>query len=123
MKRLTTKEEIIMQIIWQMKKAFAKEVWEAHEAPKPHINTVSTVMRKLVEKAYLDYEDFGSTYRYYPLISKEDYTRKVLGPKLAHFFDDSYKNVVAFFAKEEQISEEDLREIIDMIEQKKGKKK
>lgn len=110
-----------MQIIWQMEKAFAKEVWEALEAPRPHINTVSTVIRKLVDKGYLAYEDFGSTYRYYPLISKEDYTRKVLGPKLAHFFDDSYKNVVAFFAKEEQISEDDLREIIDMIEKKKGK--
>lgn len=111
-----------MQIIWQMEKAFAKEVWERHEAPKPHINTVSTVMRKLVDKGYLAYEDFGSTYRYYPLITKEEYTRNILGPKLATFFDDSYKNVVAFFAKEEQISEEDLREIIEMIEKKKGKK-
>ncbi len=122
MKRLTTKEEAIMQIIWQKGKAFAKEVWEEHEIPKPHINTVSTVMRKLVDKGYLAYEDFGSTYRYYPLISKEEYTRQILGPKLANFFDDSYKNVVAFFAKEEQISEKDLREIIEMIEKKKGKK-
>lgn len=111
-----------MQIVWRMEKAFAKEVWEAHEDPKPHINTVSTVMRKLVDKGYLDYEDFGSTYRYFPKITKEDYTRQILGPKLARFFDDSYKDVVAFFAKEEQISESDLREIIDMIEQKKGKK-
>lgn len=116
MQELTKKEEEIMQIFWKVGKAFVKDIREALPDPRPHVNTVSTAVRRLVDKGYLVFEDFGPTYRYYPLIDKEAYSRHFLAPKLADVFDDSYKNVVAFFAKEEKISKEDLEEIIRLIE-------
>ncbi|MCB0606671.1 MAG: BlaI/MecI/CopY family transcriptional regulator [Lewinellaceae bacterium] len=116
MKRLTPKEEEIMQAIWRLEKAFAKDVREALPEPKPHINTVSTVMRKLVKKGFLGFEDFGATHRYFAKVAKEDYSQEYLGEKLAGYFGDSYKEVVAFFAKEEKVSVADLKEIIRMIE-------
>lgn len=119
MEKLTKKEEEIMQVFWSMGRAFVKEIREQLPEPRPHVNTVSTAVRRLVDKGYLDFEDFGATYRYFPVISKEDYSREHLAPKLASVFGKSYKNVVAFFAKEEKITKEDLEEIIDMIEKKK----
>ncbi|GAB5551920.1 MAG: BlaI/MecI/CopY family transcriptional regulator [Saprospiraceae bacterium] len=119
MQALTKKEEEIMQLFWRQGKAFVKEIRAALPKPLPNINTVSTVVRRLVDKGYLAYEDFGPIYRYYAIIDKEAYSRQFLAPKLANVFDDSYKNVVAFFAKEEKISKADLEEIIRLIEQNK----
>ncbi|MEZ5040512.1 MAG: BlaI/MecI/CopY family transcriptional regulator [Saprospiraceae bacterium] len=119
MKRLTEKEEAIMAIIWQMKKAFTKEVMEALPEPKPHINTISTTMRRMVDKGYLKVEDFGTTHRYYPAISKKAYTKSFIKPVLEGLFGNSFKNVVAFFAEEKEISPDELKEIIDMIEKEK----
>lgn len=116
MKKLTEKEEAIMAIVWGKGRAFAKEVRSNLPDPKPHINTVSTAMRKMVEKGILGVEDFGSTHRYYPQFSKEAYTKEILSPKLSGLFGDSYKNVVAFFVKEEQMSVDDLKDVIRMIE-------
>ena len=121
MKALTKKEEEIMQIFWKLEKAFVKEIPEHLPNPKPHINTISTTVRRMQDKGYLGIENFGPTYRYHPLISKEEYTRQFLGPKLADVFGNSYKNVVAFFAQDEKITKEELQEIIDLIENKKGK--
>ncbi|NRB49755.1 MAG: BlaI/MecI/CopY family transcriptional regulator [Saprospiraceae bacterium] len=122
MKRLTEKEEAIMTIIWQLEKAFVKEVLEQLPEPKPHINTVSTTMRRLVQQGYLKYEDFGTTHRYYPAISKQAYTKSFIKPVLKGLFGNSIKNVVAFFAEEKEISPEELKEIIDMIENDEEKK-
>lgn len=120
MKPLTKKEEELMQLFWEQEKAFVKDIREALPDPKPHINTISTAVRRMVDKGYLGYEAFGSTYRYYPLIEKEAYSRQYLAPKLAAVFGSSYKNVVAFFAREEKITKEDLQEIINLIENEKG---
>jgi len=121
MKRLSEKEELLMQIIWRMEKAFAKEVREALPDPKPHINTVATTLQRLAGKGYLMFEDFGTTYRYWAAISKTEYTRKFVKPILNSLFGNSIKNAVAFFAEEEEISLADLKEIMDMIEKKKDK--
>ncbi len=120
MKRLSEKEEVLMKIVWKLGKAFAKEVREELPDPKPHINTVSTTMRRLADKGFLKYEDFGTTYRYSAAITQKQYNNKVVKPLLKSLFGDSIKNVVAFFAQEEEISKEELKEIIEMIE-KKGK--
>lgn len=118
MKRLSEKEEAIMKIIWKLKKAFAKDVREELPAPKPHINTVATTMRRLATKGFLKFEDFGSTYRYSAAISKKEYTNKFVKPLLAGLFGNSIRNVVAFFAEEEEISLKELKEIVRMIEKK-----
>lgn len=119
MEKLTTKEEEIMQILWKLKKAFVKEVVAEIPEPKPHYNTVSTVIRKMEEKGFLDHEIFGNTYRYYPTISKEEYRKRFFSNAIDNYFENSYKNVVSFFAKEEKISADELREIIKIIESKK----
>lgn len=110
-----------MAVIWAEGRAFAKDVRAALPEPKPHINTVSTAIRKLKDKGFLEIEDFGSTHRYYPAISKEDYSAKVIGPKLTGLFGDSYKNVVAFFVKEEKLSVDELKDVIRMIEEEDDK--
>ena|SRR3989442_11412765 len=118
MKRLSEKEESLLKIIWKLKKAFAKDVREELPDPKPHINTVATTMRRMADKGFLKYEDFGGTYRYSAAISRKDYTNKFVKPLLAGLFGNSIKNVVAFFAEEEDISLNELKEIIKMIEKK-----
>ena len=118
MKRLSEKEESLMKIIWRLKKAFAKEVREGLPNPKPHINTVATTMRRLAGKGFLKYEDFGATYRYSAAISKKEYTNRFVKPLLTGLFENSIKNVVTFFAEEEEISVQELKEIIKMIEDK-----
>lgn len=119
MEKLTTKEEEIMQILWKLKKAFVKEVVAEIPKPKPHYNTVSTVIRKMEEKGFIDHEAFGNTHRYFPTVSKEDYRKGYFSNAIDNYFENSYKNVVSFFAKEEKISADELREIIRIIESKK----
>ena len=116
--RLTPKEEEVMQVLWQLKKAFVKEVVAALPDPKPHYNTVSTIIRKMEDKGFVAHESFGNTHRYYPLISKESYKKNFMQKAIDHYFDNSYKNMVSFFAKEEKISVAELKEIISLIENK-----
>ena len=119
MDKLTTKEEEIMQVLWRLKKAFVKEVVNELPEPKPHYNTVSTVIRKMEDKGFIKHEALGNTHRYYPSISKEDYRTRYFSNAIQDYFEDSYKSVVSFFASEEKISADELREIIKIIENKK----
>jgi len=119
MQKLTNKEEEIMIILWRLKKAFVKEILLEITGDKPHYNTLSTIVRNLEEKKYVAYEAFGNTHRYYPLISLEDYRKRFVNSKMVEYFDNSYKSMVSFFAKEEKISVDELKEIISLIEKKK----
>ena len=118
MQKLTNKEEEIMQILWKLEKAFVKELLAEIEADKPHYNTLSTIVRNLEEKSYVGYTAYGKTHQYYPIITKEDYRKRFMNTAIESYFNSSYKNVVSFFAKEEKISVEDLKEIIELIEKK-----
>ncbi|WP_190809424.1 BlaI/MecI/CopY family transcriptional regulator [Flagellimonas sp. S3867] len=119
MQKLTNKEEEVMKILWRLKKAFVKEVLKEMKGDKPHYNTLSTIVRNLQEKKYVGHEAFGNTHRYYPLVTKEAYRKKFVNSTIADYYDNSYKSLVSFFAKEEKISVEELKEIIDLIENKK----
>lgn len=118
MEKLTEKEEEIMQVLWQLNKAFVKEVVAKLPNPKPHYNTVSTVIRKMEDKGFVGHVPFGTTFQYAPLISKDDYTKQYMTKTIHHYFDNSYKKVVSFLAQEEKISVADLKEIIQLIENK-----
>jgi predicted transcriptional regulator len=116
MKRLSEKEEAVIMIVWELKKAFAKDVRENLPNPKPHINTVATMLKRLAIKGFLKYEELGGTFRYYAAISKKTYTNKFVKPLLSGLFGNSMKNVVAFFAEEEEISLKELKDIVSLIE-------
>ncbi|MEE9348763.1 MAG: BlaI/MecI/CopY family transcriptional regulator [Flavobacteriaceae bacterium] len=119
MEKLTNKEEQIMHVLWKLEKAFVKEVVVELPNPKPHYNTISTVIRKMEEKGFVSHHAFGNTHQYYPIVSIEAYRKTYMQKTIHNYFEDSYKNVVSFFAKEEKISIEELKEIIKVIESKK----
>lgn len=119
MEKLTNKEEEIMRVLWKLEKAFVKEVLAEMPESELHYNTVSTIIRKLEDKGYVAHHSFGNTHQYYPIITKEAYRRNLMSVTTKRYFDNSYKNIVSFFAKEEKISAAELREILEIIEKKK----
>lgn len=118
MQKLTNKEEEIMQILWKLEKAFVKEVLAEIKEDKPHYNTLSTIIRNLEEKGFVSHNAFGNTHQYFPVVKMEDYRKRFMNTAIDTYFNSSYKNMVSFFAKEEKISAEELREILAMIEKK-----
>lgn len=106
-----------MQALWKLQKAFVKEIM-AELPGENHYNTVSTIVRNLEEKGFVGHNAFGKTHQYYPEVSKEDYAKKYMNLASKKYFNNSYKSMVSFFAKEEKISAEELREILDLIEKK-----
>ena len=119
MQKLTNKEEEIMHILWKLEKAFVKDVLNEINEDKPHYNTLSTIIRNLEDKGYVSYNAYGKTHQYYPVISKETYKTRFMNNAIDNYFNSSYKNVVSFFAKEEKISVDELKEIIALIEKEK----
>lgn len=120
MEKLTRQEEKAMQALWKVEKGFIKDIMEHFPGEKPHYNTLSSLIRSLESKGYADHKTYGNTYEFFPLISKEAYTSYFLSGFVGNYFENSYKEVVSFFAKEHKLSVTDLKEIIEMIE--KGKK-
>ena len=120
MKKLAKREEQIMQVFWDLEKAFIKEIIPHLPDPKPHYNSVATIVKILEEKGFLDHETIGNQYRYFPLVVKEDYQKHAMKDIVRQYFDNSYPNMLAYFAKEQNLSEAQLNEIIQMI--KSGKK-
>ena len=118
MQKLTNKEEEIMHILWKLEKAFVKDVLMEIKEDKPHYNTLSTIIRNLEEKGYVSHNAYGNTHQYYPSITKEEYRKGFMSNAIENYFNNSYKSMISFFAKEEKISANELREILDMIEKK-----
>ena len=117
LEKITRKEEEIMTVLWKLGKGFVNDILAELPDPKPHRNTVSTVVRNLYKKGYVDHEVFGPTHRYFPKVSQANYRAAFLDNVLDTYFDQTqYKSLVAYFAKEEKISKKDLEEIIRMIE-------
>jgi len=119
MQKLTNKEEEIMQILWKLKKAFVKEVMAEITEEQPHYNTLSTIIRNLEEKGFVGHNAYGNTHQYFPIVKMEEYRKRFMNTAIDAYFNSSYKNLVSFFAEEEKISAEELREILAIIENKK----
>ena len=117
-KTLTKAEEEIMQALWQLEKAFVKDVLAEIKEDQPHYNTLSTIIRNLEEKGYVAHNAYGNTHQYYPIVAKEDYRKEFMTNAIENYFNNSYKNMVSFFAEEEKISAKELREILELIEKK-----
>ena len=115
MKRLTRKEEELMKILWEMEKAFVKDILIKYLDPRPHYNTVSSLIRTLQEKKIIGFKPYGNTYEYFPLMSKEEYRKAYMRLIIKDYFDNSYKKAVSFFINEDNIKSEELDEIIKII--------
>ena len=119
MQKLAKREEQIMQAVWTLGEAFIKEIIQELPDPKPHYNSVATMVKILEEKGFLAHNTIGNIFQYYPAISKEDYQRHSMKDIVNQYFDNSYPRMLAFFAKEQKLSESELNEIIDIIKSNK----
>ena len=117
MKRLTAKEEEIMGYFWKKGPLFVKQLLEYYEEPKPHFNTLSTIVRGLEDKGFLSHNTFGNTYQYYAAVSETEYSKGTLKNVIAKYFNNSYLGVVSSLIKEEDISVDELRKLLDEVEQ------
>lgn len=122
-KDLTKAEEQLMQVLWQLEKAFVKEVIDELPLPKPAYNTVSTIIRILETKGFIGHEAFGKAHQYFPLISKEEYKRHATEKLLGNYFENSVESMFSFFVKEEKLDLSDVDEILKMIDKIKHKPK
>lgn len=116
LKSLSKKEEEIMSCFWKKGALFVREIVEMLPEPKPHFNTVSTFVRGLENKGWLDHESFGSTYRYFSVIEVGEYRRYSLSRLVDHLFGNSYLSCVSTLLKDEKISIDELRELIEEVE-------
>lgn len=116
MKRLTAREEEIMGYFWTEGPLFVKQLLEFYGEPKPHFNTLSTIVRGLEEKGFLAHHTYGNTYQYYAAVSEADYSRGTLKNVIAKYFNNSYLGVISSLVREEEISVDELRKLIDDVE-------
>ena len=116
MEKLTHQEEELMLIIWQNEPGFIKDFLEKMEEPRPPYTTIASVVKNLARKAYVTSRRYGNTYEYKALIREEDYKKKFLSNVVKNYFENSYKDLVSYFAAEKKISAEELQEIIRLIE-------
>ena len=105
-----------MKYLWRIEKGFVNDIIGLFPDPKPHYNTISTVVRQLEEKGFVGHTQYGNTYQYYPVISKEEYRGSFIRDVIKDYFDNSYVNAVSYLARSEQIDHDDLKEILKMIE-------
>ncbi len=116
MKGLTTKEEELMAFFWKKGPLFVKEILAFYEDPKPHFNTLSTIVRGLEEKGYLNHRAYGNTYQYYAVIDEEGFRKGTLKNVISKYFNNSYLSAVSSLVKEEDISLDELKKLIDEVE-------
>lgn len=119
MEKLAAREEQIMLILWRLEKAFVKEIVEEFPEPRPHYNSVSTMVRILAEKGFIGHNAFGRTHQYFPLISQEEYTNQEVENVVGKYFDNSFQKMISHFAKEEKISSAELEAVLKMIKKDK----
>lgn len=115
MKELTQKEEEILTCFWRKGPMFIRELLDIQEEPKPHYNTLSTIVRILEEKGYMAYKVYGNTYQYYPVISEDEYRKLNLKNVVDKYFDKSYMRVVSSLLEEEKLSIDELQKLIQQI--------
>lgn len=115
MEELTKREEEIMQIFWDIKKGFVKDVISKLPDNPPY-NTISSVVRILEKKGFVKYKQYGNTYEYSAKISKKKYKKQLMKAVMADYFDNSYKKMVSFMVKENKLDEKDIEEMMKLID-------
>ena len=125
-RELTLAEEEVIRILWEMGEGMVRDMLDHFPDPKPAYNTVSTIIRILEQKGFVNHRAYGRTYVYYPLITKKEYTRSYFRNMVSGYFGNSYKALASFFTREEDLGLKELEEIRrlidDEIEHKKSKR-
>ena len=122
MNTLTKAEEQVMQILWNEKEGFVKDLLQHFPEPKPAYNTVSTIIRILEKKGFVDHRSFGKSHQYYPLISREQYRNERFDGLMKDYFNNSMKQVLSHFGRNGSLSMKEADEIIAIMEELKLKK-
>ena len=120
MKTLTKAEEQVMQVLWKLKEGFIRDIMDAMPPPKPHQNTIATLLKILVEKEFVGIRIFGRQHQYHPLVSKDSYSKATMRSLVKSYFGGSFSDAVSFMVKENSISVDDLETLLQQL--KKGKK-
>jgi len=121
--RLTRAEEEVMQVLWKIKKGFVKDILEHFPEPKPAYTTISTIVRILQDKGFVSHKAYGRSHEYYPLISKEEYTKNHIKSFVRDYFSNSFKNMVNFFTESRSISLKEMEEIMKIMQKEVKKRK
>ncbi|MBR3854994.1 MAG: BlaI/MecI/CopY family transcriptional regulator [Bacteroidaceae bacterium] len=116
MKKLANKEEEVMKLFWDKGPMFVREMVELYDEPKPHFNTISTIVRSLERKGFVGHKSYGPTYLYFPIVSQDEYSANTMKNIVSRYFKDSYVNVVSFFVKKEKVSIDELKALIKEAE-------
>ena len=123
LKELTKAEEQIMQILWQLNEGIVKDILEKLPEPKPAYNTVSTVVRVLEGKGFIDHKAYGNSHVYFPLISEAQYRKFTFDKMMSNYFSNSYESLVSFIADEKKLGVNELDELTKLIDKLKNEKK
>jgi predicted transcriptional regulator len=123
MRELTRAEEEVMHVLWKIKKGFVKEILEHFDDPKPAYNTVSTIVRILQDKGFVDHKAYGRTHEYFPVVSKDQYSESHLSTFVNDYFSNSFGKMVSFFTKENRMSVKEMEEIMKTMEYEMKKQK
>jgi len=116
MKTLSAREEEIMNLFWEKGPLFVREIVEMYDEPRPHFNTLSTFVRGLEEKGFVGHRAFGRNHQYYALVSREDFKQKTLKSVIGKYFNNSYLGLVSSLVKEEDITLDELKDLIREVE-------
>lgn len=122
MMTLTKAEERIMKILWEIGEGFIKDIIEQFPDPKPPYNSVSTIVRVLVQKEIVGFRAFGNSHQYHPLITREEYKKGQLSRLVKDYYNNSLREVVSFFSENKKLDEKELDEVMKMLKQLKNKK-
>jgi predicted transcriptional regulator len=121
MKELTKAEEQVMQALWSLETAFVRDIMELFPEPKPAYTTVSTIIRILEKKGFIEHENYGNIYKYFPLVTKDEYASEFMNSFVKDYFGNSFKTLVSFFSQKEKISIAELEEIKNILSINKEK--
>ena len=121
MEKLTAKEDEIMTFFWEKGAMYVKDLINLYPDPKPHFNTISTMVRTLETKGFLAHKKFGYTYQYYPVVTPEEFGEGRITGVISKYFENSYLDVVSTFVKKDKIQIEELKKLIEEIEQANNK--
>ena len=119
MKPLTKAEEQVMQAVWKIKEGFIRDIMDTLPVPKPHQNTVATMLKILIDKEFVSIRIFGRQHQYYPLISREAYSKSTMKTLVKGYFGGSFTEAVSFMVKENNISLEDLETLLAQLKKQK----